>query len=236
MDIIFCLPYAGGSASAYGELKSKAKQRNLELVLIEYAGRASRLDMPLYKNFEDAVDDCYEQIKQYFNRHYVHNYGLFGHSMGSWVVYELMERLQKDPEIENPNKVFLSANTIPQIQIEKKMWSLSDDVFWNELYRQGGLDKELYEVKEFKEYILPIIKNDYRILENYAGDQVRRIIMQSDVCVMGGYKDSITEEEYRMWNQFTNQEFELQWFEGDHFYFRNEGSNIVDYFCRKMKE
>lgn len=235
MKTIFCLPYAGGAASAYGDIKKYAQSRNLELVPIEYAGRASRIGDASYKNIYDAANDCYTQIKEYFSTHFVQEYGIFGHSMGSWIVYEIMRILQEKEEVRKPEVLFLSANTIPQIKIEKRMSQMDDDTFWKEMYQLGGLEKELYEVIEFKDYILPIIKNDYRILEDYAGPEVGKIMIDADICVMGGHKDTITEEEYRQWNLFTDKSFDIQWFQGNHFYFREEGKNLVDYFCQKMQ-
>ncbi|MCR5367792.1 Surfactin synthase thioesterase subunit [Eubacterium ruminantium] len=234
MNVVFCFPYAGGSASAYGDLKRLGRTRDIEVVPIEYAGRASRISDPLYSDIYETAEDCYRQIKEYLSKHRVSEYGFFGHSMGSWVVYEVAKLVQYREELNKPKVIFFSANTIPQIEIDKKMSGLANDVFWEEMYLQGGLEKELYEVKEFKDYILPIIKNDYRILEEYAGPDVEKYKIDSDVCVLAGREDNISESECRDWSQFTDHEFDIRWFNGDHFYIRNEGSKLVDLFCRKM--
>lgn len=235
MNTIFCMPYAGGAASAYAQLKKYAAAKRVELVPIEYAGRASRMAVPAYRNLEDAAKDCYEQIKKYFSRHYVQNYGLFGHSMGSWVVYEILRLLQEKKELRQPDILFLSANTIPQREVEEKLSDYPDSIFWEDIYRMGGLEKELYESSDFRDYILPIIKNDYRILEEYAGANVKPFVIDSDICVMGGRMDTISEEEYLQWKQCTARGFDLKWFQGEHFYFREEGMQVVDYFQKRMQ-
>lgn len=235
MNVIFCIPYAGGAASAYGELKTIAEKRNLRLVPLELAGHSSRLSEVPYKDFSAAVEDCYKMITDYLHRNYVENYAVFGHSMGSWIAYELVEKLKKNPTIDNPVRLFLSANTIPQIEIKRKTEQFTDDEFWNWIYELGGLEKQLYEMTEFKDYILPIIRNDYRILEKYAGEKVPVKDLSMELCMMGGREDDISQEEFMKWNQFTSQRFEMKWFNGNHFYFRDEPNRVVDYFCQKMQ-
>lgn len=139
MNVIFCIPYAGGAASAYGELKMMAEKRNLRLIPLELAGHASRLTEVPYKDFAEAVDDCYKMITDYLHRNYVESYAIFGHSMGSWITYELVEKLKQDPTVDNPAKLFLSANTIPQIEIDHKTEQYTDDEFWNWIYQLGHL-------------------------------------------------------------------------------------------------
>ena len=235
MNVIFCIPYAGGAASAYGELKMMAEKRNLRLVPLELAGHASRLTEVPYKDFAEAVDDCYKMITDYLHRNYVESYAIFGHSMGSWITYELVEKLKQDPTVDNPAKLFLSANTIPQIEIDHKTEQYTDDEFWNWSYQLGGMEKELYEMPEFKSYILPIIRNDYRILENYAGKNVPVRDLAMDLYMMGGRQDDISQEEFEEWQRFTSQNMEMEWFEGNHFYFKDEPKRVVDYFCQKMQ-
>ena len=236
MNTIFCLPYAGGAASAYGDLKKIARTRNIELAPVEYAGRASRMAQPFYTDLYEAARDCYEQLKIYFSKHYVPEYGIFGHSMGSWVLYELVRLIQEKQELPQPKILFFSGNTVPQIKATERMSDLSDDAFWEQIYLLGGLEKELYEIGEFKEYILPILKNDYRILEDYAGPEVEKLKTDIKICIISGQKDNITEEECRQWAEFTDQPLEIQWFTGDHFYFRQEGRALIDYFCKKMQD
>lgn len=235
MNVIFSIPYAGGAASAYGELKIIAEKQNLILIPLELAGHASRLSEPPYKKFSEAVEDCYKMIVDYLHHNYVKNYAIFGHSMGSWIAYELVEKLSNDSTVDNPKKIFLSANTIPQIQIHERTNQLTDDEFWDWMFELGGMEESLYKIVEFKNYILPIIKNDYKLLEDYAGHNISLKKLDVDLYIMGGKQDSITKEEFLKWKQFTSKKFEIEWFEGNHFYFRNNPQKIVDYFLEKMR-
>lgn len=236
MNVLFCIPYAGGAASAYSEMKKLAAKDRLEIVPLEYAGHASRIMEPLYESMEEAVEDCYQQIKNYLKRRYVKKYGIFGHSMGSWMVYEAVNRLQTDPEVDSSDVIFISANTVPQVEIQEKTEEFSDSEFWKWIYEQGGLDNQLYEMDEFREYIMPIIRNDYRIMEAYAGEHVEKKYFPMDVNVIGGKDDDISPDELLQWKEFATGKFEIQWFEGNHFYFRDKPEQVESYLSRKMNE
>ena len=53
--------------------------------------------------------------------------------------------------------------------------------------------------------------------------------------MMGGRQDDISQEEFEEWQRFTSQNMEMEWFEGNHFYFKDEPKRVVDYFCQKMQ-
>ena len=100
--------------------------------------------------------------------------------------------------------------------------------FWNWIYQLGGMEKELYEMPEFKSYILPIIRNDYRILENYAGKNVPVRDLAMDLYMMGGRQDDISQEEF---SNKIDDEYKKAVGEGENVYgFR---SNLLRYlpFC-----
>lgn len=236
MNVIFCIPYAGGSASAYSEMKNIASQYNVELVPLEYAGHASRIKENLCGSMEETADDIYRKITEYLNRNYVESYGIFGHSMGSWVLYEIVNRLHMNTIVPNPKKIFFSANTVPQFPIENRVAGLSDGQFWEYVYSQGGIDEQLYNNREFRDFILPVLKNDYVILENYASPQVPEKYFMEDMHVIGSRGDVITEEQLMQWADFAMGGFEIKWFDGDHFYFRECAGEVVRYLCDAMYE
>lgn len=236
MNIIFCIPYAGGSASAYGEMKNIASKYGMELVPLEYAGHASRIKENLCASMEKTADDIYKKITEYLHQNYVESYGIFGHSMGCWVLYEIANRLHMNATVPNPKKLFFSANTVPQFPIEDRAAGLSDSQLWEYVHSQGGIDKELYNNEEFRDFILPVLRNDYVILENYACPEVPKRYFMEDMYAIGSRGDIITEKQLMEWGDFAMGEFEIKWFEGDHFYFREYTEEVVKYLCSVMSE
>lgn len=113
---LFCFPYAGGSAVAYNKWK-KYNNTNIEIIPIELAGRGKRFGEELYDKIEDAVDDVYEIVKSNING----PYGLFGHSMGSIIAYELARKINNS-NLPNPEYIFVSGRKPPHIEENEKKY------------------------------------------------------------------------------------------------------------------
>ena len=60
---LFCIPYAGGSASVYSGWNPILRE-NIQLVPVELSGKGVRAAEPLYENWEDALEDVYSSITE----------------------------------------------------------------------------------------------------------------------------------------------------------------------------
>ena len=108
---LFCIPYAGGSASVYSGWNPILRE-NIQLVPVELSGKGVRAAEPLYENWEDALEDVYSSITEKIEPG--EEYALFGHSMGSWIAYEILKILCRK-KMPQPLHVFFSGNTPPFI-------------------------------------------------------------------------------------------------------------------------
>lgn len=78
---LFCIPYAGSSASIYSQWSSELGGI-AEIIPVELAGRGRRIYDPLYRSFEEAVEDVTSIIVQQLNEN---PYAIFGHSLGQFL-------------------------------------------------------------------------------------------------------------------------------------------------------
>ena len=92
---IFCFTYAGGNATLF------------ELVKMEYSGHGTRHKEPLYMSFDELADDMYAGLKSKYNGS---EYALFGYSMGTISLVEVLKRIITDQKIPLPGHVFLAAH------------------------------------------------------------------------------------------------------------------------------
>lgn len=89
---VIVLPHAGGMASAYSFLK-KHEDGFIEFELVELAGHGSRTNEPLNETVEQAAEDIYYEIQDIIEDN---DYVILGHSMGSWLAYELYYKILEE--------------------------------------------------------------------------------------------------------------------------------------------
>lgn len=111
---LFCIPYAGGSATNYLRWK-RYSDSAIEIVPIELKGRGGRSTTAFYENFQEVVDDVYNSIKFELGKS---DYALFGHSFGSMIVYEVIKKIRQAKD-QDPVHVFFSGCGPPYIRKNK---------------------------------------------------------------------------------------------------------------------
>lgn len=218
---LFCFPYAGGSATIYNKWKSFVNS-DIEIVPVELSGRGRRFNELLYKDIQHAVDDLFDIIKNNISG----SYGLFGHSMGSVIVHELAHRI-KESKLPNPEYLFLSGRKPPHlIKQTKLLHVLADEEFKKEIIKKGGTAKEVFENKELTALFLPIIRNDFRLIENYKYGEKSQLDIK--IISIFGESENINWHEAKEWSKHTKQECKTFEIEGDHFFINNKVKEIVN--------
>lgn len=228
--ILFCLPYAGGSEAIYYSWKKHLDpMTNLEAVKLK--GRGQRHGESFYKDLGDAVEDIFANIKDKIT----HNeYAFFGHSMGAILIFELYYKICKE-NLKKPVHMYFSGQEAPCVRRKTaKKHILPDDEFLEEVIKMGGTPKEILENEELLQYILPILRSDFKLIENYVYREKDSKI-ECDVTVFSGKDDDVTMDELYAWKNHCNQGFELFTLEGNHFFIYNNVDKITDIICNLCK-
>lgn len=211
--ILFCLPHAGGAASTYGSWK-KCSDSRITVVPIELAGKGKRIGENQYETLHSAVDDIYHYILNTLNNHC--SYGIFGHSMGALLAYEVYYKM-KQHNRQLPDHMFLSGRKPPHFNDDEILHKLSQDDFIEKIRQSDGTPNEFFEHEELLSIFIPILREDYRILEEYQYTE-KKYKMHSDITVFYGKNDKMTKEEMQEWKQHTDGEMELLAYDGGHFF------------------
>ncbi|MDP4147322.1 MAG: thioesterase domain-containing protein [Bacillota bacterium] len=221
---LFCLPYAGGTAMVYNRMK-RFLDSSIELFPIELAGRGSRSREPFYDSVDEAVEDIYSSIKSQFNGE---SFTFLGHSMGTVLEYELIYKIY---ELHNqlPMHAFFSGRHAPPIKKdEKDLHTLSDEEFIKEIYEIGGTPKEFFEHEELLKMFIPILKADYKIIENYK-HKPKADKFDFDITVFSGKEDKdVTKEDLAQWPKITKGNCEVIEYTGGHFFILDKFDHIAD--------
>lgn len=220
---LFCLPYAGSSASIYNKWNEFLNEA-IELKPVELAGRGKRFKETLYSCFDDALLDLSMKVK-----HEIDDtpFAFFGHSLGCMLAYEIINRLNELYGLK-PIHAFFSARYPPHINKKSKLiGDLNDEELVNELFRGKYISRELYEDKEMHDIFIPILRADFRVVETYEyipkGDKLSNKI----TTLLGTGDEYVTPAEMKLWDQYTYNKYSLHLFEGGHQYISDKWKDIV---------
>lgn len=134
------------------------------MIAVELAGRGIKYDNEPYLCLDDAVNDVYDSIKDKLDG----PFAIFDHSMGSWIAYELYYKILKERNLI-PIHLFMSGNSAPHIKkCKRKIHTLDDEEFKEEILKIGQTSKEVFSNVELCNIFLPILKMDYKIIEEYT--------------------------------------------------------------------
>ena len=125
-NTIFIFPYAGGGASSFKNWGRHFK--NSGVYFAQYPGRENRFSEKAIKDIRELVEELFKAMKTVFD--FTSPYYLFGHSMGTKIVYELALKI-KESGLPNPEGLIISA-------IET----------WGELSRELGQSKIIQPYKK----------------------------------------------------------------------------------------
>ncbi len=209
---LFCFTYAGGNASFFDMLDKELK--GIEIHKLEYAGHGTRHKEPFYSSFEKLADDAYRFIK---SRHNGGEYALFGYSMGTIVLAEVMRKVLACQEIAPPCCVFLAAHE-PHSKPELEGFSDEslDEWIREQTVKFGGIPDKLTHNKSFWRMYLPIYRADYSLLAKYRFEDLD---FKTGIPATIFYSETDTPRtEMELWRKFFTGKCEFFRFEGNHFF------------------
>jgi pyochelin biosynthesis protein PchC len=217
---LVCFPHAGGAASFY-RAWSALVPADVEVLAAQYPGREDRFDDPLIADMEELADLLTDAVAAVADR----RLALFGHSMGGAVAHEVALRLRRRaiPLVH----LIVSAREPPQHHRGGNVHLRDDDGVRAELLRLSETNRQLVEHAELWELMLPVIRNDYRLIESYRPRAERPVICPLTAFV-GEADAELTRDIAADWAQVTSGPFQVQVFPGDHFYLTAHRATVVD--------
>jgi medium-chain acyl-[acyl-carrier-protein] hydrolase len=218
---LFCLPYAGGSASIFRNW-SELLPSDIEGSFIELPGRGSRLlETPIGKIFP-LVQALSQAILPYLDI----PFAIFGHSMGALIGYELARQLRRQHNLL-PLHLFVSGFRAAQILYSRSpSHHLPDEEFLEKLRGYRGTPESILKNAEVMQLMLPAIRADVSICETYI--YMDEPPLPCPITAFGGWQDKlVSRDELAAWNIQTYSSFSLHMFPGDHFFINSAQKHLV---------
>ncbi|MCW2484075.1 thioesterase II family protein, partial [Candidatus Symbiopectobacterium sp. NZEC135] len=153
---------AGGGASAF-RAWSTLFDAQIAVAAVQYPGREDRFNEATIDDMSRLLDTLMTELQRDIA---ARPYALLGHSMGGAIAHELAVRLEAQGM--PPRHLFVSGRQPPRYHPrDSAVHRSSDSDILAELRRLNPRNNALVESPELAALLVPIIRSDYRLIENY---------------------------------------------------------------------
>ncbi|MFJ8774502.1 thioesterase II family protein [Streptomyces microflavus] len=213
---VFCLPHAGGGASAYREWVRTST--TLDVQPIQLPGREQLISRPAIERMPDVASLVGELIAGVAPQSFV----LFGHSMGGAIAAEVTAWLERE---RHPLPTLLVVSARPPVnQARPEPGEPEDEWLVRRVLGMGGTPAGLLDDPELRELFLGTIRSDMRLLRDYVPAFGR---LSVPLLALGGTEDEVTESRLAAWQEHFTAPIHIRMFPGGHFYLRQHRDAVL---------
>jgi surfactin synthase thioesterase subunit len=210
---LYCLPHAGGGASAYMPWLDRIP--GVAVIPVQPPGREGRLREPAYERMAPLVEDLAAILMDSLSSG--RPYAIYGHSHGALVAFELLREVRRR-EGPMPVRLFVSGSPAPQCGADNgpavTAMSRAEVVDW--LRRLGGTPEWLLADPSALDMVLPAILGDFTVRESYT--YVEEPPLPVPITVLAATGDSRAGfEPQARWREQTTLGCEMHTYTGGHF-------------------
>jgi surfactin synthase thioesterase subunit/glycosyltransferase involved in cell wall biosynthesis len=227
---LFCLPHAGGGTTVFRDWAA-ALPASVALCPVRPPGRESRIGEPAF----DRMGPLLEALGEVMLPHTARPYGLFGHSMGAAIAFELA-RWMRRRHAPAPAALFVSGARAPQFRLNHvPPPEPGEDEFLDELRRLEGVPPEVLENAELMRVLLPGLRADAALYRNYV--YTEEPPLDCPIRAYGGSEDrNVARGQLERWGEQTTASFGWQVFPGGHFYLQTSRKGFLEALARDLRQ
>lgn len=217
--LLFCLPYAGGGAGAYRRWDGLTPPE-LGVEPVQLPGRERRISEPPSVDPAAVTDAVLARAGG-------RPFGIYGHSMGARLGYEVTAELRRRGEPLPLRLAVGGARPPDEVDPMLEIVTLPDDRFAEELLAIGGTPAEVMASEELRELLLPALRADFGWLRDTPPPAEDPLPVPIDAYA--GDADPVAEPETMAgWRRHTSAAFALHLVPGDHFLIADPPPRLVD--------
>jgi len=225
---LYCLPYAGGSASVYTSLEHQLTQQGIDCMAMEYPGHGRRMSEPLCRNITDLTADVVDRLTAS-----AEDFCLYGHSLGGHVAFEAAKYLQRI-NTHALKHLFLSGCASPSVPLRfRGLHKLPLPQLFKKLSELGGiLDPEKWD-EDTHQIFLPILQADFEVVSSIT--YKRDMPLDVPITAFIGTEDIYSLSEVQQWQYETEYPLSAYQFKGNHFFPFDHVKEIVGIISNKLR-
>lgn len=220
-------PHAGGAPHLFRSWPARLPS-DVELLAVCYPGRHDRLAEPVLDRMEPLADQIARALGPFTER----PLGLFGHSFGALVAYEVAVRLGARGAA--PAALFVSAHPAPGRTAPADGAVLTDEELLHEVAGIGGLPPAVLADPRLRELVMPAIRADYEVLRTYRPEAPA--VIEAPIVGYCGDDDPVAgPADLTAWAALTTGRFDARVLPGGHFYLTSCEDRVVADVHRRLE-
>ncbi len=218
---LFCLPFAGGGASAY-RLWADRLPAWVEVCPIQLPGREDRYRETAFTSVAALSGALAREVAPYLDL----PYAIFGHSMGALLAFELAQALSRT-DATPPRALFLAAYPAPHAsQLRAPIHQLPDEAFIEEMRRMQGTPEAVLQSADLMSFMLPILRADFQACDTYVNPGAPPL--GCPLFMYGGADDhEVVPAALEEWRQTTTGPFTMRVLPGTHFFVQSHRDELL---------
>ncbi|WP_461087450.1 thioesterase II family protein [Streptomyces deserti] len=219
---LLCVPFAGAGASFFHPWAALT-DGNPRIVALQLPGREWRLSEDPYRDVAQAAAGLFPAVTEEISPG--DRVAIFGHSLGAVLAYELAHLLV-DRSGTDVARLFVSGSPGPWTRRTRRATGLPDEEFLLRVKEFAGYDHEALADPDMRELILPTLRADVEMHENYVPATDRPLPLPI-TAVRGTGDDLVTAEQTGEWAKATSAEFTQTEVEGGHMYIAEDPGSLL---------
>ncbi|MCP4980611.1 MAG: thioesterase [Gammaproteobacteria bacterium] len=209
---LICFAYAGAGTVVF-QSWAMALQQEVEVCAVRLPGRERLIGEAPFQRLAPLIEWAVEVLGSRLTL----PYALFGHSFGALIAFEFARELRRRG-LPAPQSLLVSGYGAPQLpRRESPIAGLSDAEFMARIEEIEGTVTEVFAHPELRELILPALRADFSVLENYR--YIPEAPFEFPLCAYSGAEDPLVPAgDLALWAELTRANFSRRVFPGNHNY------------------
>ncbi|MFC0861433.1 thioesterase II family protein [Sphaerimonospora cavernae] len=220
---LYCFPFAGGSASAYRPWAALFPP-DVELAAVQLPGRQERYSEPAVTDLRSLVPDISRAIAADLDGR---PYGLYGHSMGTILAYEVAVELARAGAAK-PELLAVSGRRAPHAVDPDFVpyHQMPDEAFLHKIEALGGIAPELAEHRDLLDLMLPVLRADFTAVETYQARPQEPLVCR--ILVFSGDADPHAPRDgLERWRELSTAGTSIHIYPGGHFFLWEHSADLI---------
>lgn len=219
---LYCFCYAGGSAASFLSWQAEVDPA-IEICGVQLPGRGARFHELPYTKLSELIT----VLSHVIERDSTLPFAFFGHSLGGLLAFELARYNAKHGR-SLPGHLIISGCAAARYRFpSEKLHLLDDKAFAKRLRKYNGTPPEVLENPELMELVLPTIRADFALVDNY--EYVPGAALNIPITVLAGKGEQFTSSAQTAgWQEETLGACDVHWVDGDHFFINSNRKAVID--------